>query len=54
MNQYPFIPFQNPYPLIEEIKQLSFYLKKINEKLDKIVDTEKKNYLEKDDNYYII
>ncbi len=54
MNQYPFIPFQNPYPLIEEMKQLNSYLKKIDEKLDKILHSEKKNYLEKDDNYYII
>ena len=54
MNQYPFIPFPNLNPWIEELKQLNTHLKNINEKLDKITHTEKENYLEKDDNYYII
>jgi len=47
MNQYPYI---NPIYLIEELKKINKRLSIIEELLKK----DQNNYLEKDDNYYII
>lgn len=47
MNQYPFI---NPIYIIEELKKIDKRLSTIEE----LLKEKKNNYLEKDDNYYII
>ena len=46
MNQYPYI---NPIYLLDQLKKIEQKLSTIEELLKG-----KKNYLEKDDNYYII
>lgn len=52
MNNYPYFMQQDLTPIIiDELKKINETLRKIEKKLDK----EKiNNYLEKDDNYYII
>ncbi len=51
MNPYPF--YQNP-PILEELKGIKEQLMRIENTLEKLITKDNKNYLEKDDNYYII
>ena len=51
MNPYPFYPIQ---PIIEELKGIKEQLMRIENTIENITTKEQKNYLEKDDNYYII
>jgi len=51
MNPYTYI---NPLFLIEELKKINKHLSKIEEYVLKEQKIEDNNYLEKDDNYYII
>ncbi|MBR3211323.1 MAG: hypothetical protein IKF71_05260 [Bacilli bacterium] len=51
MNPYPFYPIQ---PVIEELKCIREQLMRIENTIEKLNIKSEKNYLEKDDNYYII
>lgn len=51
MNPYPFYPIQ---PILEELKCIREQLMRIENKIENLKTNDKKNYLEKDDNYYII
>jgi len=50
---YP-IPNNPHQQIIEELKNINNTLKRIEQKLDANITKNKKNYLEKDDNYYMI
>ncbi len=55
MNPYPFTPYPSGTPqIIEELKHIREQLMRIDNKLENLTKKEQKNYLEKDDNYYII
>ena len=51
MNPYPFYPNQ---PILEELKCIKEQLMRIENRIENLKTKEEKNYLEKDDNYYII
>lgn len=51
MNPYPFYPIQT---IIEELKCIKEQLMRIENRIENVTKIEQKNYLEKDDNYYII
>ena len=51
MNPYPFYPIQL---ILEELKCIREQLMRIENKIENLKTNDKKNYLEKDDNYYII
>ena len=55
MNPYPFTPFPIPQQqILEELKSIKEQLMSIENKLENLTNKSGKNYLEKDDNYYII
>ena len=52
---YPFFPINNNQSIIEELIKMNETLKKIELKLDKLEQSNNKNnYLEKEDNYYML
>lgn len=52
---YPFIPMNNnQFNILEEIKKLKAEIKKLNEKIDAITTSKEKDYLKKDDSFYML
>lgn len=55
MNNFIYPIPNNPHQqILEQLKCINDTLKKIEQKLDANMIKNKKNYLEKDDNYYMI
>ena len=55
--QYPYIyPPENPniFQIQEEIKRIKFEISKLKEQLNNIEQSNKSDYLKKDDNFYIM
>ena len=51
MNPYPFYPMTS---ILDEIKCIKEQLMRIENRIENLTKKEEKNYLEKDDNYYLI
>ena len=55
MNQFPYIlPIQNNQIILDELLKMKEQLTRIENAIKKLNKKKEKNYLEKDDNYYII
>lgn len=55
--QYPFIPRPLPYPtqnIEEEILKLKYELKELKERIIRLEEGNKPNYLQKDDSLYMM
>ena len=55
MNPYPFQPYPNFLgQIVEELRRINEQLMNLENKINTLTMTKEKNYMEKDDNYYII
>ena len=53
MNYFPF-PIDNNYQIIQELNRINEKIKLLEVKISKLEKNNNKDYLEKDDNYYMI